>query len=209
MRLMSMRDFLAGQSWFDMTQYRYLPPDGVTLHWSRLVELPIVGGILALTPFLGRELAEKVTVTAWPLVLFLVYAGVIAWGASRLFGARAAGFAVFVAAQMIVFRDLFAPGRIDHHNVADDAGRLRRDRLRPVGRQSRARRARKRRSPPCRWRSCWRRFPSSPAIGACLRAWPGSFAARRAAARAPLLRRGLRARARSPGSWSTPRRRNG
>ncbi len=117
LRLTDIRDFLAGQGWFDMTQYRYLPPNGVTLHWSRLVEPPIVGGILGLTPLLGRELAEKVTVIAWPLVLFLVYAGVIGWGSSRLFSARAAGFAIFVAAQMIVFRDLFAPGRIDHHNV--------------------------------------------------------------------------------------------
>ena len=117
LRFTGIRDFLAGQSWYDMTQYRYLPPHGVTLHWSRLVEPPIVGGILGLTPLLGRELAEKITVITWPLVLFLIYAGVIGWGSSRLFSVRAAGFAIFVAAQMIVFRDLFAPGRIDHHNV--------------------------------------------------------------------------------------------
>ena len=117
LRLMSVRDFLAGQSWFDMTQYRYLPPEGVSLHWSRLVDLPIAGWILALTPFLGADMAERVTVAYWPLVLFLLYCGVIGWGVWRLFGARAAGFAIFIAGQIIVFHDLFSPARIDHHNV--------------------------------------------------------------------------------------------
>ena len=117
LRLMSVRDFLAGQSWFDMTQYRYLPPEGVSLHWSRLVDLPIAGWILALRPLLGPDLAERVTVAAWPLVLFVVYCGVLGLGTWRLFGARAAGFAIFVAGQIIVFHDLFAPARIDHHNV--------------------------------------------------------------------------------------------
>jgi len=117
LRLMSVRDFLAGQSWFDMTQYRYLPPDGVSLHWSRLVDVPIAGLILALRPLVGPDMAERLTVAAWPLVLFLIYCGVIGVGTWRLFGARAAGLAIFVAAQMIVFHDLFAPARIDHHNV--------------------------------------------------------------------------------------------
>ena len=49
--------------------------------------------------------------------LFVIYAGVIGFGCARLFSARAGGFAIFLAAQMIVFHDLFAPGRIDHHNV--------------------------------------------------------------------------------------------
>ena len=70
-----------------------------------------------MTPLLGADLAERVTVTGWPLVLFLVYCSVIGIGAWRLFGERAAGFAIFIAGQLIVFQDLFAPARIDHHNV--------------------------------------------------------------------------------------------
>ncbi len=116
-RLLGARDLLAGQSWFDMTQYRYLAPDGVSMHWSRLVDVPLAGGILALTPLLGAGLAERIFVTAWPLFLFVVYAGVIFWGAWRLFGPRAGGLAVLIASQMIVFGDLFAPGRVDHHNI--------------------------------------------------------------------------------------------
>jgi hypothetical protein len=117
MRLLGVRDLLAGQGWFDTAQYRYLPPDGVVMHWSRLVDALLAGGIVLLRLVLGAGLAERVFVTAWPLVLFASYAAVLFWGASRLFSLRAAGLAVFAASQMIVFSDLFAPGRIDHHNI--------------------------------------------------------------------------------------------
>ena len=117
MRLLGVRDLLAGQGWLDPHQYRYLAPDGVAMHWSRLVDAPLAGGFLALTPLLGAALAERVVVTTWPMLLFIGYAGVLLWGGARLFGARAGGLAVLVAAQMVVFGDLFAPGRIDHHNI--------------------------------------------------------------------------------------------
>src|SRR5260370_41349134 len=41
MRLVEVRDLLAGQGWFDLTQYRLNPPDGVVMHWSRLIDLPL------------------------------------------------------------------------------------------------------------------------------------------------------------------------
>lgn len=117
MRLLGVRDLLAGQGWFDPTQYRYLPPEGVPMHWSRLVDLPFALGMSTLAPLIGGGSAESVVVASWPLLLFALYAGLIGWGAWRLFGPMAAGFAVFVAGQMIVFSDLFAAGRIDHHNI--------------------------------------------------------------------------------------------
>jgi len=40
MRLVEVRDLLGGQSWFDLTQYRLAPPEGVRMHWSRLIDLP-------------------------------------------------------------------------------------------------------------------------------------------------------------------------
>ena len=55
MRLVEVRDFLAGQGWFDLTQYRLSPPDGVPMHWSRLIDLPLAALIGALTPPLGPE----------------------------------------------------------------------------------------------------------------------------------------------------------
>ncbi len=117
MRLVGIRDLLAGQSWLDYTQYRYLPPGGVPMHWSRLVDLPLAAGTSGLTPFLGAASAEKVVVAFWPPLLFLAYAGLIGWGAWRLFGPLAAGLAVLVAGQMLLVNNLFGAGRIDHHNL--------------------------------------------------------------------------------------------
>ncbi|SFV07591.1 hypothetical protein SAMN02799631_04585 [Methylobacterium sp. 174MFSha1.1] len=115
MRLVQVRDLLAGQSWFDLAQHRHAgaPP----MHWSRLVDVPIAGLILLARPFAGAALAEGIAAVAWPLVLLGLYAMILYRGVRRLFGWRAAAFALFTAAQSIIVGGLFLPGRIDHHNV--------------------------------------------------------------------------------------------
>src|SRR5690606_28265498 len=54
MRLVQVRDLLAGQGWFDLMQYRLGLEGGILMHWSRLVDLPIAALIriaaLFLTP---------------------------------------------------------------------------------------------------------------------------------------------------------------
>jgi hypothetical protein len=117
MRLVEVRDLLAGQSWYDMVQHRFLPPAGVASHWSRLLDAPLAAAIAALTPLLGVSLAERVTTAFWPPLLFLVYALVLVRGMRGLFGGRAAILAIFAATQTIGLAMQFAPARIDHHNV--------------------------------------------------------------------------------------------
>src|SRR5579871_2890412 len=117
MRLLSVRDFLAGQGWFDMHQYRYLPPQGVVMHWSRLVDLPMVMLVRLLTPFTGLEKALGLTAAAWPLALFGAYLTAAGLIARRRWGSIAAVFVILAACQMTVFADIFGTGRIDHHNV--------------------------------------------------------------------------------------------
>ena len=43
LRLQQVRDWLGGQSFFDVTQYRVDPPRGLPMHWSRIVDLPLPG----------------------------------------------------------------------------------------------------------------------------------------------------------------------
>jgi hypothetical protein len=51
LRLQQVRDWLGGQGWFDLTQHRLDPlHGGVPMHWSRLVDLPLAGVMLALRP---------------------------------------------------------------------------------------------------------------------------------------------------------------
>jgi hypothetical protein len=69
LRLVEVRDLLNGQSWFDLTQKRYLPPEGVPMHWSRLVDLPLAAAVRVLTPLLGEGLAFGMVAAAWPPLL--------------------------------------------------------------------------------------------------------------------------------------------
>ena len=117
MRLVAVRDLLHGQAWFDPVQHRHLPPGGVVSHWSRLVDAPIAGLILALAPLMGERLAEGVVAALWPALLFVLFCGLAFAGSRRVFGTRAAILAVFAACQTGAFVGIFAYGRIDHHNV--------------------------------------------------------------------------------------------
>lgn len=117
MRLVQVRDLLAGQRWFDLQQYRLAPPDGIAMHWSRLVDLPIAGMIALLAPFTGREGAEWLVAAFWPAFLFLPALGLAAWMAKRLGGEIAALATVLLVAVSIPALVHFRPGALDHHGL--------------------------------------------------------------------------------------------
>ncbi|MCJ2114026.1 hypothetical protein MKK64_22915 [Methylobacterium sp. E-025] len=117
MRLVEARDLAAGQGWYDNVQYRFLPPGGVPSHWSRLLDAPLAGLLLALTPLLGSGLAEGIVAAFWPPLLLAVYAAVLWTGVRTTFGKRAAVLALFAATQTFGVTVQFAAGRIDHHDV--------------------------------------------------------------------------------------------
>ena len=117
MRLVEVRDLLAGQGWYDNVQYRFLPPGGVPSHWSRLVDAPIAGLILALTPLTGSALAEGLTAALWPVLLFGLYGWLLYRGVRHSFGSRAALLALIAATQTFGVTIQFQAGRVDHHNL--------------------------------------------------------------------------------------------
>ena len=59
MRFAQVRALLGGQGWYDLRQHRIDPPGGISIHWSRLVDLPIAGLILLLQPVLGSAGAAR------------------------------------------------------------------------------------------------------------------------------------------------------
>ncbi|MFD1283041.1 hypothetical protein ACFQ5C_25570, partial [Methylobacterium goesingense] len=117
MRLVQVRDLLAGQGWFDMVQHRLMPTDGASMHWSRLVDAPLAGLIGLATPWLGRPMAEGLVVALWPPALFGLCLALVYRAVRPRYGFRAALLALFTATQTANFGGLFAFGRIDHHNV--------------------------------------------------------------------------------------------
>jgi hypothetical protein len=117
MRLVEVRDFLAGQGWFDLHQARVAPPEGFDSHWSRLIDAGLAGLFLVFRLFADRALAERLMLALWPVLwLIPVMAGAtaIAW---RMAGREAAYVALLLAVFGLPGMGQFRPGRIDHHNV--------------------------------------------------------------------------------------------
>lgn len=114
MRLVEVRDLLGGQDWFDTTQHRLNAPFGASIHWSRLIDAPLAGLILLLSP-LGAGTAEAVAAYVWPLLLLLAALVASAGLAVRLGGRAALLPGVLLPALSLVTLTEFIPGRIDHH----------------------------------------------------------------------------------------------
>ena len=116
MRLVQLRDLIAGQGWFDLAQHRLdAPHGGVPMHWSRLVDIPLLLVTGALTPLLGAGAAEMAALVAVPLAtlfLAMLLAARLAW---RLVDIEAATLAALVMALSAPLLFQFAPLRIDHH----------------------------------------------------------------------------------------------
>ncbi|QGM99574.1 hypothetical protein F7D14_05640 [Methylocystis parvus] len=115
MRAAQLRDFLSGQSWFDLTAHRLDPPSGLPMHWSRIVDVPLAGLDLFFSKFLAPEYAERATRLVFPFALLAALFAVAGW-LGRILSSAAAGLAaiwlVMLSGAMFL---QFAPGRIDHH----------------------------------------------------------------------------------------------
>ncbi len=117
MRLVEVRDLLAGQGWFDTTQYRLDPPAGVVTHWSRLVDLPLALMIKSGSMFLSTSVAEKIALIVWPTMLLLVFLAGVSRLARELAGETAARVALVFSVLMAPVLQNFRTGAIHHHNV--------------------------------------------------------------------------------------------
>lgn len=115
MRFAQVRALLGGQGWYDLRQHRVDPPGGISIHWSRLVDLPIAGLILLIRPFAGGQEAAR-----WACAI----APVLALGPG-LYGMMLAArrlidpWAFTLAAAILVCANttmlMWMPLRIDHH----------------------------------------------------------------------------------------------
>lgn len=115
LRLVQLRDLVAGQGWFDLTQYRVNPPTGMAMHWSRLVDAPLWLVYSALAPLFGAARAETITLVLVPLLTLLaamLLAGRLAW---RILGDAAIGYTCVILALLTAVTGQMQPLRIDHH----------------------------------------------------------------------------------------------
>ncbi|MEP7348334.1 MAG: hypothetical protein ABI668_00095 [Sphingorhabdus sp.] len=115
LRLVQLRDFLGGQSWFDTTQYRMNAPEGAPMHWSRLIELPLAIVVLLLSPIFGQPVADMIAGTLIPLFLLGGIAYILGRIAARLGNREAGTIAVLLTLISPALLMQLRPMRIDHH----------------------------------------------------------------------------------------------
>ena len=115
MRLAEVKAWLDGQPWFDLRQHKLAPPEGLDIHWSRIVDLPIAALILIFKPIFGDFTAQRIACAVAPMLALAPALWGMILGVRRLVHPRAypIAFAILMCAQTTLF--MWMPLRIDHH----------------------------------------------------------------------------------------------
>jgi len=115
LRFAQVRDLLAGQGWYDLRQHRIDPPNGISVHWSRLVDLPIAALLIILKPLIGVQLASRWACAIAPLLAF----GAGLYGTMLAARRLVAPWAFLLAGAILLCAPtsmiMWYPLRIDHH----------------------------------------------------------------------------------------------
>jgi len=107
-RALEVRALLDGQAWWDVTQYRMNPPTGFSMHWSRLVDLPLAGA----SWLVGEGLAFALVPLLWLIPALFALRSIML----RLqFPPLALGFGLCLLPLFPLLPGTFAPFGIDHH----------------------------------------------------------------------------------------------
>ena len=121
MRLVQIKDYLAGQSWFHTDQYRLGVANGTDMHWSRIPDIPIILLTHFFDIFMPQDKALIWAFTLWPpfTALLLIYGCLVGarhWSPDKLRD-KTKVFVLMLLAIYIVHFHRFSPGSIDHHNL--------------------------------------------------------------------------------------------
>jgi hypothetical protein len=117
MRLVLVRDLLHGRGWYDQLVTRLQPPQGIFMHWSRLLDGALAACLWLVGQVTSVANAELVVRFAWPL-LWIAPAVIACLAIARGLGGKLAVFAcAFLMLSDTTLFVQFRPGRIDHHNI--------------------------------------------------------------------------------------------
>ncbi len=123
LRLAQVRTLLSGGGWFDPL-IPSIGDGGLHSHWSRLLDLPIAGLILAARQFVEGDRAEQFALLLWPKLVLLAFAIPFLRQAARETGVEAAVALAFMLWLSFLALVQFQLMRIDHHNVQNACAAL-------------------------------------------------------------------------------------
>ena len=115
LRMVQLRDWLGGQSWFDTIQYRIGEPDSQPMHWPRWIELPLALVFLLLKPLIGAASAETAAMVIVPLITLGIAMWLIMKISEQLFDRNIAILAAALTATAVPIVAQIRPMRVDHH----------------------------------------------------------------------------------------------
>ena len=115
LRMVQLRDWLSGQSWFDTTQYRIGEPDSQPMHWPRWTELPLALVYLLLKPLIGVSAAETGAMIMVPLISLGIAMLLIAKITEQVFDRKIAILAAALTTTAVPIVAQIRPMRVDHH----------------------------------------------------------------------------------------------
>ncbi|WP_375399003.1 hypothetical protein [uncultured Sphingomonas sp.] len=114
MRLLEVRDWLGGQSWWDVGQHRLNHGD-FPMHWSRLVDLPLAAVLLVADPLFGSAAAIRIALVGVPLATLLAVMALGAELTRRTSDLATAKLSLLLAPLSVPLLYQLRPLRIDHH----------------------------------------------------------------------------------------------
>lgn len=114
LRLLEVRAWLAGQSWWDVGQHGFSGA-GQVMHWSRLVDIPLAAAMLPLRPLLGAVAAERIAVVLVPLLTLLAVMALVGTITRHVSDRATAGLAMLMVPLTAPLIAQIQPLRIDHH----------------------------------------------------------------------------------------------
>jgi hypothetical protein len=117
MRLVQVRDLLAGQGWFDLHQYRLGPDGGTLMHWSRIPDIPIIVLTGLFDLFLPQDMALAWAISVWPPISMLILLGGLLLAVRNIGDGKLLVFTLIVGLFILLGHFRFLAGSIDHHNL--------------------------------------------------------------------------------------------
>ena len=115
MRLAQVQDFLNGQGWFDLHQYRLGAEGEAPMHWSRVIDAPLALLVRGFEAFVDREQAVLAAAVTWPLFGAFLYILVSLAIAARVAGYRGLICTALIALPYVLLDPQLQPGRVDYH----------------------------------------------------------------------------------------------
>lgn len=118
MRMSQVRAFMDGQAWYDLLARQLDPPNGVFMHWSRLVDVPIAILWRAFSWGLSAPYAERLTRVVFPLLLLALLFWLVLLMARLVAGAIGPMLAMLLTLASGAASGYFQPGRLDHDHIS-------------------------------------------------------------------------------------------